>query len=84
MIPYCLGRDRKNGLSAPFSSYQALNVDEESDFKNLLTEIGRELGVLVQVPETCPSVPQRISDRCAFPRMEQTTQATQKKRTPTR
>jgi hypothetical protein len=52
MVPCCLGRVRKNGLSAPFSSYQALNVDEGPDFKSLLTEIGRELSLPVQVPET--------------------------------
>jgi hypothetical protein len=52
MIPCCLGSVRKNGLAAPFSSYQALNVDEGPDFKNLLTEIGRELGLPVRMPET--------------------------------
>jgi len=51
MIPCCLGNMRKSGLSAPFSSYQALNADEAGDFKNLLTEIGRELGLPVRLPK---------------------------------
>jgi hypothetical protein len=56
MIPCCLGRVRKSGLSAPFSSYQALNVDEAVDFKNLLTEISRELDLPVQAPDIQPIV----------------------------
>jgi hypothetical protein len=56
MIPCCLGRIRKNGLSAPFSSYQALNADDAADLKNLLGEISRELGLSVQLPEMSPIV----------------------------
>jgi TIR domain len=56
MVPCCLGRVRKNELSAPFSSYQALNLDETEGFANLLDEIGRELGLPVQRPETGPIV----------------------------
>jgi hypothetical protein len=50
-IPCCLGAVRKNDLSAPFSSYQALNADEAEDFKDLLAEIGRELNLSVQFPQ---------------------------------
>lgn len=56
IIPCCLGKIRKNDLAAPFSSYQALNVDEAGDLKNLLTEIGHELKLTVQMPEFEPSV----------------------------
>jgi hypothetical protein len=58
MIPCCFGKIRKNGLSAPFSSYQALNADETGDFRSLLTEIGRELKMPVQLPEIEPVVSQ--------------------------
>jgi hypothetical protein len=66
MIPCCLGKVRKNQLSAPFSSYQALNADETGDFRSLLTEIGRELKLAVQLPEIAPLVSQLQSlDRTA-------------------
>jgi hypothetical protein len=51
MITCCIGKIRKNNLYAPFSSYQALNLDEASDFSNLLIELGRELRLEVQLPE---------------------------------
>jgi hypothetical protein len=51
MIPCCIGKIRKNNLSALFSSYRALNLDEASDFSSLLTELGRELRLEVQLPE---------------------------------
>jgi hypothetical protein len=66
MIPCCLGRVRKNGLSAPFSSYQALNADEAGDFRSLLTEVGRELKLPVHLPEIGPLVSQlQALDRTA-------------------
>jgi hypothetical protein len=58
MIPCCVGKVRKGGLSAPFSFNQALNADETTDFRNLLGEIGRELGLAVQLPEILPIVVQ--------------------------
>lgn len=54
MIPCCLGKIRKNELAAPFSSYQALNIDDVGDLKNLLNSIGRELGLSVEVPDLEP------------------------------
>jgi len=56
MIPCCLGIVKKNELSAPFSSYQALNADEVGDFRSLLAEIGRELRLTVRLPEIEPVV----------------------------
>src|SRR6266849_2155112 len=56
MIPCCLGKIKKNGLSAPFSSYQALNADETGDFRSLLTEIGRELRLPIRLPDIEPVV----------------------------
>ncbi len=52
MIPCCLGSVRKNELFAPFSSYQALNVDENRDLLDLLREVSRELQLPLQTPET--------------------------------
>ena len=66
MIPCCVGGIRKNALSAPFSSYQALNADEADDFQNLLAEIGRELGLSIQLPSISPIVSDlRALDRAA-------------------
>jgi TIR domain-containing protein len=66
MIPCCLGKVKKNGLSAPFSSYQALNADEAGDFRSLLTEIGRELRLPIRLPEIEPVVSQlQALDRTA-------------------
>jgi hypothetical protein len=66
VIPCCLGKVRKNGLSAPFSSYQALNTDEAGGFRNLLAEIGRELRLPVRLPQTEPVVSQlQALDRTA-------------------
>ena len=66
MIPCCIGKMRKAGLSAPFSSYQALNVDEAADFSSLVTEIGRELDLTIRVPEIAKVVSQlQAFDRTA-------------------
>ncbi len=54
IIPCCLGKIRKNQLAPPFSSYQALNADETEDLRALLTEIGRELALTVQMPDLGP------------------------------
>ncbi len=73
MIPICLGKIRKNRLSAPFSSYQALNADDAGDFRNLLTEVGRELGMPVHAPEVEQIVAQmRALDRTAHEAAEST------------
>jgi hypothetical protein len=56
IIPCCLGKVRKNQLAAPFSSYQALNVDEAGDLSDLITEIGRKLTLAVQLPDVGPIV----------------------------
>ncbi len=42
IIPGCLGIIRKNKLSAPFSQYQALNLDEANDLRDLLRAVARE------------------------------------------
>lgn len=54
MIPCCMGNVRKNELPAPFSSHQAVNIDEASDLQNLLMEIGRVFGLNVQAAELQP------------------------------
>ena len=51
IIPCCLGKTRKGQLPAPFSSYQALNIDEETDFRVLLDILGKEFNVAAQMSE---------------------------------
>lgn len=58
MIPCCLGRVRKSQLPAPFSSYQALNVDEERDLLGLLTEVSRGLQLPFQSPKALSVIAQ--------------------------
>ncbi|MGH9780349.1 MAG: toll/interleukin-1 receptor domain-containing protein [Candidatus Acidiferrales bacterium] len=56
MIPCCIGKIRKNQLPAPFSSRQALNADDAQDLGHLLSEIGRELALGLQMPDLQPIV----------------------------
>lgn len=51
IIPCCLGKVRKGRLPAPFSSYQAVNIDEEEDFHGLLDIVGKEFSVSAKMPE---------------------------------
>jgi hypothetical protein len=43
IIPCCVGKIRKGELVAPFSGYQALNVDEEGDLRLLLASMAIDL-----------------------------------------
>jgi len=45
LIPCCLGSLRKGELPAPFSSFQALNIDEADDFRRLLRIAAEVLGL---------------------------------------
>jgi hypothetical protein len=50
LVPCCVGRLRKGELPAPFSSFQALNIDEPDDFRRLLQTAREEL----RLPEPEP------------------------------
>jgi TIR domain len=44
-IPCCLGKVRKGALPAPFSSPQAMNLDETDDLGRLFAACAKEMGV---------------------------------------
>jgi hypothetical protein len=44
-IPCCLGKVRKDALPAPFSSLQAMNLDEVDGLKTLIERCGEKLNV---------------------------------------
>jgi hypothetical protein len=44
-IPCCVGNVRKSSLPPPFSSLQALNIDEVDDLKSLGSKIAHVLGI---------------------------------------
>jgi len=50
-IPCCVGKTRKGQLPHPFSGYQALNLDEESDFRILLDKLRGTFGEPKTAPE---------------------------------
>jgi len=52
IIPCCLGRLRKGQLEQPFSTYQAVNLDEEGDFLTLLDSLARSFGVRLAPTDT--------------------------------
>jgi hypothetical protein len=43
-IPCCLGKIRKGSLPAPYSHYQAVNIDEVGDLKALFSGLPKTLG----------------------------------------
>jgi len=45
VVPCCVGSLRKGELPAPFSSFQALNIDEEDGFRHLITAVAEECGL---------------------------------------
>jgi DNA-binding transcriptional ArsR family regulator len=51
IIPCCLGRTRKGRLAAPFSSYQALNIDEEGDLRILIDTLSKQFDAAAQLPD---------------------------------
>lgn len=61
MVPCCVGEIRKNNLPAPFSSRQALNIDEQQDFRYLLKEIGETLKLSAEIPDL-RSIVNRMKD----------------------
>jgi hypothetical protein len=50
-IPCCAGKTRKGQLPHPFSGYQALNLDEEGDFRILLNKLQGTFGELKNTPD---------------------------------
>jgi hypothetical protein len=51
IIPCCVGKVRKGELPPPFSWYQALNVDDESDLRLLLDSLGKVFGPPARLPD---------------------------------
>lgn len=45
IMPLCLGEARKNDLPTPLSELQALNIDEPSDLRVLLENLGKAINV---------------------------------------
>lgn len=45
VVPCCVGTLRKGELPAPFSSFQALNIDEEDGYRRLITTAADEFGL---------------------------------------
>ncbi len=66
VIPCCVGRLRKGQLPAPFSRYQALDVDAEADFRSLLDQIARELGLQAQPSDSSAATAEikRLNAEC--------------------
>ncbi len=50
LIPCCVGELRKDNLPAPFSIYQALNIDTPSDLQSLFNQLENEFGSKVVTP----------------------------------
>jgi hypothetical protein len=50
-IPCCVGATRKSDLPAPFSSRQALNIDEERDLRALFGELEKKFGRAQDLPD---------------------------------
>lgn len=45
IIPCCVGRIRKGELPAPFSSFQAVNIDDDDGYRHLINTVASELGL---------------------------------------
>lgn len=52
IIPCCAGKVRKGQLPPSFSKWQALNIDEEVDFRILLDILAKEYGSPSQPPDS--------------------------------
>lgn len=62
VVPCCIGSLRKGELPAPFSTFQALNIDELSDFQRLLRTATDELGMPQQEPFDIPALVQKLRE----------------------
>jgi hypothetical protein len=60
ILSCCLGKQRKGGLPAPFSLYQALNIDEEKDCQALFGLLEKHFGKPSQEPDH-PSIVSNLS-----------------------
>jgi hypothetical protein len=62
LLPCCIGKLRKGELPAPFSSFQALNIDEPDDFQRLVGTVVAELGLPKPEPFEAAVVLQKLKE----------------------
>jgi hypothetical protein len=60
VVPCCVGTLRKGELPAPFSSFQALNIDEEEGYGRLVNTVANEFGLSHPNPFDVSDLVQRL------------------------